>query len=538
MEQDPSNSSGAIVALIFILTPLILALFFWIRARIFKKRLTKLNTEHNQTVLEVEQLKKKLSPITDVEAEAQRLQEESNRLINIAQQTLDDASAESQLIIQRSEDDAYEILSEAKEEAQNLKRNAKDTLQKAQEKADLIKQDAQKEADKVTDYANKRAQEIAGEALEAKNNADHYQDAITAMQNSIDGYKDDYIIPNHTVLDELANEYSHKEAGEQLKSQRKRIKELISNGRAADCNYAEPNRRQYAIHFVIDAFNGKVDSAMAKVKHDNFGKIKQEITDAFSLVNYNGKPFRDARISREFLDARLDELKWAVAVHELRQEELAEQRAIREQIREEEKARREMEKAIKEAEKEERLLQKALDKARKELSDASDEQKQQYVSQLAELEAKLTEAELKGQRAISMAQQTKQGHVYIISNIGSFGEHVYKVGMTRRLEPLDRVKELGDASVPFSFDVHAMIFSKDAPSLEKTLHRKFNDQSVNKVNPRKEFFRIPLSNIKEAIEEEGLKDIHWTLKAEAEEYRESLAIAKQLERTHSSKEPA
>jgi hypothetical protein len=125
-----------------------------------------------------------------------------------------------------------------------------------------------------------------------------------------------------------------------------------------------------------------------------------------------------------------------------------------------------------------------------------------------------------------MAQQTKRGHVYVISNIGSFGEEIFKVGMTRRLEPMDRVKELGDVSVPFSFDVHAMIYSDDAPVLEKSLHRLFNDKSVNKVNPRKEFFSLPLSEFKHAVEKEDIEAVHWTLKAEVAEYRESMSINK------------
>ena len=274
----------------------------------------------------------------------------------------------------------------------------------------------------------------------------------------------------------------------------------------------------------MDAFNGKVDSALAKVKHDNFGKIKQEIIDAFALVNYNGAPFRNARINQSFLDARQEELKWAVSTHELRQIELAEQREIKQQIREEEKARKEIEKAIKEAEKEERLIQKALENARAELANANEEQRMEFEAQLAELEGKLKEAEERGQRALSMAQQTRRGHVYVISNVGSFGENVFKIGMTRRLEPLDRVKELGDASVPFSFDVHAMIYSEDAPILEKELHRRFNRESINKVNPRKEFFRTSLAEIKQMVVNQGITDVHWTMKAEAAEYRESLAI--------------
>ena len=110
------------------------------------------------------------------------------------------------------------------------------------------------------------------------------------------------------------------------------------------------------------------------------------------------------------------------------------------------------------------------------------------------------EAEEKNQRALSMAQQTKRGNVYVISNIGSFGENVYKVGMTRRLEPMDRVRELGDASVPFPFDVHAIIESDDAPALENTLHKALALMQVNKVNPRKEFFRVSLSDIHEIKE--------------------------------------
>ena len=125
-----------------------------------------------------------------------------------------------------------------------------------------------------------------------------------------------------------------------------------------------------------------------------------------------------------------------------------------------------------------------------------------------------------------MAQQTKRGHVYIISNIGSFGEDIYKIGMTRRLEPLDRVKELSSASVPFVFDVHAMIYSEDAPALEKELHSYFDLASMNKVNSRKEFFEITLQEIRDYVEEAGL-EAHWTMAADATEYRQSLSILEQ-----------
>jgi hypothetical protein len=277
----------------------------------------------------------------------------------------------------------------------------------------------------------------------------------------------------------------------------------------------------------VDAFNGKVDSILSRVKHDNVGTLTQEIHDAYTLVNHNGAAFRQARITPKYLKIRLDELKWAAIVQEIKLKDQEEQRRIREQIREEEKARKEFERAMKEAEKEEESIKKAIDRVLRDTEKASAEQREQYESQLAQLTEKLRLAEEKNQRALSMAQQTRAGHVYVISNIGSFGEQVLKIGMTRRLEPLDRVRELGDASVPFPFDVHAMIYSEDAPSLEKSLHTHFVKEQVNKINPRKEFFRADLKWIREAIEKLGV-NASWTMTADAREYRESQALEKAI----------
>ncbi|WP_210437632.1 GIY-YIG nuclease family protein [Vibrio crassostreae] len=507
--------------------------------------LRQIEIESNKQKLENSRLNEKYSPITDMEAYAKELLndaeekikhskaevkktiEKAEKLEEKALLQVSNAKREAQSIKILANDERTKILDEAKVESKNITAEARIKLANSKEKAEEIKLEAREEASKVISYAETHAKEIAGDAYEAKAKADSYENAIKAMKNTIEGYKDDYIIPNQSVLDDLAEEFNFKEAGEELKAARKRVREMVKDNYAGACDYVEAHRKTYAIHFAVDAFNGKVDSALSKTKHDNFGKIQQEILDAFALVNHNGAPFRNARINQEYLDARLTELKWAVAAFELRKIEKEEQAAIKAQIREEERAIREMEKARKEAEKEEKILQKALDKARAELGQASEEQKAEFEAQLAELEGKLQEAEERGQRALSMAQQTRRGHVYVISNVGSFGEEVFKIGMTRRLEPMDRVKELGDASVPFSFDVHAMIYSDDAPTLEKELHRKFNLQSVNKINPRKEFFRTTIAEVKQAVEQQGLDEVHWTLKAEAAEFRESLAIEKE-----------
>jgi hypothetical protein len=250
------------------------------------------------------------------------------------------------------------------------------------------------------------------------------------------------------------------------------------------------------------------------------------LKDAFRIVNHNGQPFRNARILPRYYDVVEDQLKLSVTVSEIKKKDREEQRVIREEMREEEKARREYEKALKQSQKEEKLIAKALKEAEARFKQANESDRAKYQLELQELQDDLGEAILKGQRAMSMAQQTRMGHVYVISNVGSFGENIFKIGLTRRLEPLDRVKELGDASVPFSFDVHAMIHSDNAPSLERELQLHFKDFQVNKVNPRKEFFNLSLTEIKNKVDSMNL-NTHWTMKSDAMEYRESLQIAEQ-----------
>lgn len=436
---------------------------------------------------------------------------------NLLQKKNEDLQTENNIL------SPYRVIVDAKAEAHKIVQEGQDTANSLRNEALQALSSAQTEAKTIIDSANQEAKEIAAEALDAKKNAETYKRAEKAIINTIRGFGNEYIIPNASLLDDLAEEYSHKEAGEELKKARMASRMLVKEDKAATCDYAELSRRVTAIKFVIDAFTGKVDSVLSKVKHDNYGKLKAEIESAFEIVNLNGSAFRNARITPEYLASRLNELKWAATTNELKRLEQEEQRMIREAMREEEKARREYEKAIAEAEKEEKMLQKAMAEARKQLESASQEEKAKYEQQLAELQEKLTLAEEKNQRALSMAQQTKSGHVYVISNIGSFGENVYKIGMTRRLEPQERINELGDASVPFPFDVHAMIHSENAPTLEKSLHKIFSEQQMNKVNPRKEFFTLGIADIKKAIEDMGI-NAHWTLVAEAREYHESKAL--------------
>lgn len=307
-------------------------------------------------------------------------------------------------------------------------------------------------------------------------------------------------------------------------------KELIQNESAAisrttwTLNGSETQGRAATKRFIkliLRAFNGEADSLITKVKWNNINQIKERLIKSFNTLNALGKS-QTVEITQEYFNLKMKELILEYEFRAKKQQEREEQRALAEELREEEKAKREYEKAQKEAEKEEAYYQKILEKVKKDFQNQNGNP-EELQNRIVELEKDLEEARLKKERALSMAQQTKRGNVYIVSNIGSFGENVYKIGMTRRLEPLDRIRELGDASVPFRFDVHAMIYSDEARTLEHELHKAFADKALNLFNFRKEFFNVTLEEIEKKVKELGFEAEFSTI-PEAEEYNETIAI--------------
>lgn len=298
----------------------------------------------------------------------------------------------------------------------------------------------------------------------------------------------------------------------------------VQKGRAA---------QKKTLKLILRAFNGESDSFIARVNYRNVGAMEKRIRSAFDAINAITEKYDSCRLNASYLDLKIQELQLVYEWEEAKQREKEEQARIREQIREEEKAAREAEKAKQQAEKEEAKYQEFLERAQQDAATASAKDKAKLNERIAELQQRIAEIEER-KKAISQAMLTKTGHVYIISNVGSFGENVYKIGMTRRLEPMDRVKELGDASVPFPFDVHAMIRTNDAPGLESALHKHFDQRRLNLENGRKEFFRVTIDEIRDELDElkESLgidSELRLTLVAEAKEYRMSEARRKRLE---------
>lgn len=453
----------------------------------------------------------------DRQWEAQRL--EARKLLSDAESKKAEALAELQTMKSEVDKTIKEARKEAREATSKARKEAKDKAEKAEAALEL----ATTYAREIRHKAEQRAREIDAEAFEARGMVEDYRAEAQALKNRIEGYAGVYLVPPAHILDELAAEFGYSKAGEKLKLARERSRIMRENGTAATCGYHDGWKKDHALKFVLGTFDGKTDTILSRIKTGNQGKLIQEIKDARALVNEDGEVYKNARIEEEYLDSRLEEVKWAVAVQKLKEKAREEQRAIQEQMREEERARKEIERAIKQAEREEEIVNKAIAKLKTQYEQASEAEKAKLEAQLQDLGTRLAEAEEKGKKALSMAQQTKRGNVYIISNVGSFGEGVYKIGLTRRLDPTERVRELGDASVPFPFDVHAMLSSEDAPALENALHRHFAEKQVNKINKRKEFFRVSINELQRVVGDLGI-EAAWTMAAEASQYKETLAL--------------
>jgi vacuolar-type H+-ATPase subunit H len=329
----------------------------------------------------------KLRPIPNVIEKARKAREEAEaslaqayvRAEEIVRTAVEEARQRKERLVAKTD----KALEASKEELRVAKWQAENVLDEARKEAKAITSRARKEAkekvgavdealDRATAYAfeirqkaEKSAREIAGEAVAAKGKLADYQAVVEALQNRIEKYEGVYMVPSAHILDELAEEFGFSKAGEKLKLARERTRIMRDNGTAAITEYPEGWKRDHALKFVLSTFDGKVDSILSRVKPGNQGRVTQEVKDAYALVNKDGAVYKNARIQQEYLDSRLEEIKWAVAVQKLKEKTREEQRAIREQIREEERAKKEIEKAIKQAAREEELVNKAIARLRK-----------------------------------------------------------------------------------------------------------------------------------------------------------------------------
>ena len=335
----------------------------------------------------------------------------------------------------------------------------------------------------------------------------------------------------YTPMYNLANSEEYKD---RLSVIRQRQKDMIKNDVA--CVYpanptldgsASKGRKMIKdnVRQILRSFNNECEAIIDKVKFNNIESIRKRIEKSYNDLNRMNAAMQISIIPA-YLSLKLEELNLCYEYAVKKQEEKDEQKRIREQLREEAKLQKEIEEARKTIEKEKSHYSNALSQIEEQLSSASPDERSDLEKKKAEILDQLSEIQKSIEDIDYREANKKAGYVYIISNIGSFGENVYKIGMTRRLDPQERVDELGDASVPFNFDIHAMIFSDGAPALEAALHRAFEDRKLNMVNHRREFFNVTLDEIEEVVKKNFDKTVEFTRVAPAEQYRESIMIKK------------
>lgn len=318
---------------------------------------------------------------------------------------------------------------------------------------------------------------------------------------------------------------SSEECRNELSLVKNEENELIKSGSAvfvsssSSKKEANDNKKQ-----IFRCFNSECDNAIMCLSVKNVDSIRSKITKSFETLN---KIFQvdGVALNKVLLELKLKELN-LVYTYELKKEQEQElQKEIKAQMVEEEKVRREIERQKAKIEKDQTQCSNEVKKLMAYMQKSSDDvERQLYIDKIRELEEKMKSLEKDKENVLEREANAKAGFVYVISNIGSFGEGVYKIGMTRRLDPNDRIKELGSASVPFEFDVHAMIFSDNAPELEAILHKTFEKQSVNRVNLRKEFFRVSLDEIEKVVKSNFNNTVEFTRVPVAREYRQTLEM--------------
>lgn len=315
-----------------------------------------------------------------------------------------------------------------------------------------------------------------------------------------------------------------------LKNIRDQQKDMIKNGRAVTGNLqwqvngsASKGKKMVSDmqKLLMRAFNAECDDAIEHVKFNNIDACEKKIRKSADAISKLGT-IMSISITKWYSDLKIQELYLMHEYQVKKQEEKEEAKEARARQREEARVAKELEEARKKLEKEQTHYENALSQINKQILKTKDEiALKDLLDKKKEIESHLNGIENEMKEVDYRAANQRAGYVYVISNIGAFGENIYKIGMTRRLEPQERVDELGDASVPFNFDVHAMIFSDDAPGLEAALHNAFADRKLNYINQRREFFAVTLDEIKEVVKNNYDKTVEFVDIPPAEQYRES-----------------
>lgn len=363
------------------------------------------------------------------------------------------------------------------------------------------------------------------------------QEELKKVNSSLIELNDEALYQSFALYEPMYDFVNSESYKTKLDAIRNEQKALIKQDKAATgaTNWTVNNSTREGQKMVNDtkklllrAFNNECDFAINKVNYRNFEASKKRISTAYTAISKLGRVMYIS-ISPEYFDLKIQELHLAFEYEEAKQKEKERLQELRAEQRELAKLQKELEAERLKIKKEKMHYATAITATKEQLAMCTDDaQRVELNEKLQKLEHEAEEIDKNLVDIDYRAANERAGYVYIISNIGAFGPDVYKIGMTRRLEPMDRINELGDASVPFKFDVHALIFSEDAPTLETALHQAFDKSKINMVNPRREFFKVKLEEIMKVVKENFDGTVDFIKIPEATQYRESIKLRESI----------
>ena len=453
---------------------------------------------------ELNNINEKLSKMeADKEAEIkQKLAEKQKELDNI-QQTLDELEAER--------------IAEVDEKI----KTRKDELEHLDETYATLTKEKNEELDKS--IAEKRRAE-----MNLKYEIKKLQEELVFTEDEVSLQSYGLYEPKYPFMDSTAYKEKLDEIRKQQKQMMKNKTATTTNPRMTldgDLKKGQAMIRD-TIKQILRTFNVECENVISKVKHSNYENSKKRIKKSYEQLNRLNNHL-GINIKPQYLNLKLDELQLAYDYALKKEEEKELLREAREREKEERKLQKALEKEKNKFDKENNKINSEIEEIKAQMAQAAADEKAKLEAEIAKLQATLDKNNEEIKKIDEWRETPGAGYVYIISNIGSFGEDVYKIGVTRRDKPEERIRELSSASVPFKYDTHVFIFSKNAYDLESELHNRFDNQRVNKVNNRKEFFRISMDDVKQIVEENKGAVHSFIEKPEAEEYRETLMIEKQ-----------
>lgn len=439
--------------------------------------------------------------------------------------------------VKKQEENLSEELQAKKDEIDNIDEKLKQMEKDKEEEINQKLAAKQKELEGIDD-TYKRLEESKNNELnlklkEKRDEINKLDQEVKLLQKELDLAKDESEMQVYGLYEPRYNFIDSVSYKERLDAIRKQQKQMIKDKTAAigatDWTIDGSKSKGKAfinanIKQILRSFNNETEVIINKVKHSNLESSEKRIKKSFDTLN-NLYSREKVHITQGYLNLKLDEMYLAYEYEAKKQEEKEILAEAREREREEKKLQKKLEKEKNKFNKENDRINDELEKAKAEMQSANDKEKAKLEAEIAKLKAALKKNNEEIEKIDEWKETPGAGYVYIISNIGSFGEDVFKIGVTRRDDPEERIRELSNASVPFKYDSHVFIFSKDAYTLESNLHERFDNKRVNKINRRKEFFNITIDDVKKIVEENKASVHSFVEKPEAEEYYDSLKLS-------------